>query len=267
MVDKQKQKTDKMTNDIEIKLAQILTFICLNPMIFVSEHDIHYLVIRKLAEIDELNPDEALHPTKCTIGKNQYSYISQNTYMTTLMHREYGREDSSSRRSKTSDIVILNEKDVNSIDNPKDLKIGKIWIVPDYIFEFGTEKSAKSADDFKTHLEGDIEKVNKSKKRGYIVHIQRNLCRSDDQLLENNRNKRKRYEIAVIKAFNKETPKDHVHGIIIFVDIGNEGRKVRGKINIFENGIFVPVPVKTKKEEIASKIKDVLSKPFINAIP
>jgi len=131
-----------------------------------------------------------LYQTNATIGKNRNDQVSKISYKTMAVHKEYGHPDIPNARS---DIVILNPNDILEIDDPLDLKVRKKWIVPDYIFEFGTEKAAGSETVFKEHLENDIEKACKSNKRGYIIHIQRNMCESEGELLKNNRSKYEGY--------------------------------------------------------------------------
>ena len=82
------------------KIADLIKYICDNPLIHFSEHDLHVLLMAKLFEIDDLNPFEGLHETK-------------HKFKTMLVHREYGRGG-----RHRSDICIFNEdsiKDFNMV--------------------------------------------------------------------------------------------------------------------------------------------------------
>jgi hypothetical protein len=118
--------------------------------------------------------------TKLTIGLNQNGDISKERYKTSCIHREYGINGIDYARS---DIVVFDEKDISNIIDPINLKTGKSkndYLQPQYIFEFGTEKSAGSVSLFEEHMNGDIEKSSHSKKFGYIIHLQRVYNRDND---------------------------------------------------------------------------------------
>lgn len=236
----------ELTNEIEKRLCDVLEFICKKPLIFVSEVDVQSLVTRELMKIPELNP-EKLYPTNCSIGLNKLGRPSDEKYGTMMVHREYGRADIPKARS---DIVILNPKDIEDIIEPLDLKKGKDksdWILPDYIFEFGTEKSANGKDVFREHLKGDIKKVNESKVKGYVIHIQRNLCKKYKSA---NKDKFEGY-LEVVKA-EKKRANPNVRILVFIVNMGNEGRIIskEGKIKLFKDGRFVGVNQKYLNEEI-----------------
>lgn len=221
------QLQNNFQNQINEQLVDSLNFICLNPRVFVSELDIHQIVMNNLMQIKELNN---LYETNCTIGTAKGGE-SPEKYKTMLIHKEYGH---ASLRYSRSDIVILNPAEIKTIDHPTDLKQGNHWLKPDYIFEFGTEKSANSADVFGVHLRGDLVKVDKAQKQGYIIHIQRNYYKSIDYKKDNNIKKFENYivalkdKIAKFKSSNTFLPKV----IFIVIDLGGTGRQVRGKIRI-----------------------------------
>jgi len=133
---------DEKINEV---LSDILNYICKNPLIFVSETDIHSLVMEELMKIPELKSSR-LYPTNSTIGLNKQGKPSKIKYKTMAVHKEYGHHDIPNARS---DIVILNPQEIVKINDPLNLKVNKKWIVPDYIFEFGTEKAAGSEGIFK----------------------------------------------------------------------------------------------------------------------
>lgn len=218
---------------INYHLINVLTFICENPLIFNSESDVHELVMRELMNIDELNP-KTLYKTNCTIGTSGKG-ISLERYKTMLMHKEYGHSTSAFSRS---DIVILNPIDVSQIDDPKNLKLKptKSWLTPDYIFEFGTEKSAGRISDFNKHFNNDFGKVAKAQIQGYLIHIHRNYYTSNGVLKKKNEKKIKDYSNAIAKILAQNKSKT-IAGfppkiIFVVIDLGGIGRIVRGKIRI-----------------------------------
>lgn len=238
-------------DDINNVLSEIVTYICKNPSIFVSETDIHFLIMAALMKIPELKYTH-LYQTNATIGKNRNDQVSKISYKTMAVHKEYGHPDIPNARS---DIVILNPNDILEIDDPLDLKVRKKWIVPDYIFEFGTEKAAGSETVFKEHLENDIEKACKSNKRGYIIHIQRNMCESEGELLKNNRSKYEGYSHVITNITREITTNERfskVRLLVVLIDIGNKGRRIfrEGKIKIFKNGEFIGINQNVVKDEI-----------------
>lgn len=189
------EKTE-LTIKIDKTLAKILTYICRNPLVFVSETDVHTLVAEALMGISGLGSKE-LYETSVSVGSNQKGKASNNMYRTMRVHKEYGHGKASQetendvKPGSRSDLVIFSVEQVKSIDDPLNLKSKVKWIEPDYILEFGTEKSAGSIDVFKKHLENDIKKSLKSQVKGYVIHIQRNLCQSPnpDGRLKKNRDK------------------------------------------------------------------------------
>ncbi|HPC39216.1 MAG TPA: hypothetical protein PLF21_07885 [Exilispira sp.] len=65
-----------------------------------------------------------------------------------LIHKEYGHNNYDFARS---DLIIFNPETVSEIVDPLNLKKGftkNDYLQPAYIFEFGTEKSAKSDANF-----------------------------------------------------------------------------------------------------------------------
>lgn len=239
-----------ITNEkIDETLANILSYICKNPLIFVSETDIHSLVMRELMKIPELN---MLYSTNSTIGLNKEGKPSKTKYKTMAVHKEYGHHDLPNARS---DIVILNPQEIKKINDPLNLKVNKKWIEPDYIFEFGTEKSAGSERIFREHLKNDIKKTKKSNKKGYVIHIQRNICKSKGIGLVKNRNKYEGYSNVIKESIRELYTRLKI--LVIIVDIGNEGRGIykEGKIKIFKNGKFIGINKHKVKEEVKKILK------------
>jgi len=244
-----------MGKEILKHLTLIITKLLKNPLMFVSESDVHKFVMWELMKIKALGPDNLVN-TKCTIGKyKDKKPPSKDKYKTTLIHSEYGHEDIDYARS---DIVILNENDVKEITNPLDLKIGNKWIQPDYIFEFGTEKSAGSKDDFKKHIKKDLKKISNSKVKGYLIHIQRNYVKSKDGRLELNKKKFDNYLTEYINVIKKKRY-INIKVLVAIVDIGNEDRIVRGKVRLlkdpFGNPYFDPIDQNDIEEDVINLLK------------
>ena len=84
-------------------LANVLDYICRNPLIFVSETDIHSLVTARLMKIPGLGPRD-LYDTGCSLGLNKDGKLSKSKYKTMAVHKEYGHMDIEYARS---DIVII----------------------------------------------------------------------------------------------------------------------------------------------------------------
>ncbi len=213
-------------------LTGILSTLCLNPLLFVSEADIHKLVMCELMKIDGLRPQD-LYDTSCTIGTGS-SGVSKQIYKSMLLHSEYGHKDISNARS---DLVILNRTDVKKIDDPLDLKAGGKWLTPDYILEFGTEKSAGSHKDLKKHVKNDLKKISEAKKMGYLIHIQRNYHLSTGERHQKNIQKYKKYVKVIQKKIKKMRSKNalNINKTRVFfavVDVGGTGRIVRGKVRL-----------------------------------
>ncbi len=103
------------------KIAEVVSLVCTNPSIFVSETDIHALMMKALMEIPCLNP----------FDKDEIKYIN----------------------------------------DPINLKDKKKYLIPKYIFEFGTDKSGG----YKKHLYGDFIKLFECQDEGngFLIHIHR----------------------------------------------------------------------------------------------
>lgn len=228
--------------EINNQLLNSLIYICKNPSVFFSEADVHHLIMQKLMTIEALDPTLTLYPTNCTIGKTRkvpigktQKAVSDVKYETMLMHREYGIKGSPKSRY---DLVILNQSDIAKIDDPINLKHNSNWLNPDYIFEFGTEKSASGVDYFRNHLIGDLKKAEMAHIQGYVIHIQRNYQKSPGARHVKNIDKYKEYETEFKIAFQafKLSPTGIMPRIIfILINFGVEKRSVRGKIKILKN--------------------------------
>ncbi len=219
------------------KIAEVVSFVCNNPAVFVSEIDIHVLMMKSLMEIDCFNPfavwKKGLRKTNCTIGKkSEEAKPSKEKYRTMLVHKEYGNNRG---RKERSDIGIFDKKDIESIDDPLNLKRGKKYLEPKYIFEFGTEKSAGSKKDYEKHFKGDFRKLSKSRNAGFLIHIQRIYIKSgsDTKTFKDNRTKHKHNQDITVDIWNDIKNKDRIKVLIFFVDIGGKKRVVKEKVRMF----------------------------------
>ena len=250
-------------NELYGKIAKVVYFVCRNPLIFVSETDIHTLMMKALMEIKCIDPFKTTYKTKVTIGKNNRGKVSENMYRTMLVHREYGHRNKPRSRS---DIVIFDEQDVESIDDPINLKNDKEYLTPKYIFEFGTDKSAGSDKVYKKHLEGDFEKLSECKDhgRGFLIHIHRNYTRSGPGTgnFMNNEKKFKRYENITAEVWNKWSKNKKLKVLVFFVQIGVPDYYTPSKIQMFnpysttDSGYWENVNL----DEIENKIMENLLK-------
>jgi len=221
-----------MQKEIYKKLAHILSFICNNPLLFVSETDIHVLVMSELMKISSFDPFKRLYKTQVSIGKNKKGEISANKYFTMLIHKEYGHNTKIGERS---DIVIFDAEDATMINDPINLKDGQKYLTPKYIFEFGTEKSAGVLKTYKKHLENDFKKLSKSKDKGFLIHIQRRFVRArqGSGRLINNQIKLKYYEQATAEFWSNKHD-SNVIPLIFYVEIGVQERNIGSKVKIFD---------------------------------
>lgn len=175
------------------KIADLIKYICDNPLIHFSEHDLHVLLMAKLFEIDDLNPFKSLHEITELKDTNNKSIRNDKDelFKTMLVHREYGLGE-----KRRGDIFIFNKDTIvgfnpfNELKRPKSQK--EFYITPDYIIEMGTEKSCRATKAYKNHFEKDIEKimsvVKKEEKevKGIFIHMHRNFIKSQGGKLQGN---------------------------------------------------------------------------------
>ena len=224
-------------NEKEIyeKIAKVVSFVCRNPLVFVSETDIHALMMKALMEIKCFDPfnEKYKYETNVTIGRNIRGDVSKRMYRTMLVHREYGHKNKPRARS---DIVIFDKQGVKSIDDPINLKNGDEYLTPKYIFEFGTDKSAGSDSVYENHLKNDFGKLSEcdDKGKGFLIHIHRNYTRSGPgtRNFMNNEKKFKRYEKITTKVWNKCRNKK-LKVLVFFVQIGVPDYYTPSKVQMF----------------------------------
>jgi len=227
-----KEDCMKIYDEIVEKIGEVVQDVCKHPLVFVSEMDIHVLMMKALMEIGCL---KRKYDTACTIGKmSKDAKPSPRKYKTMLVHKEYGNERGKKQRS---DIVIFDKKDVESISDPLDLKRKGGYLEPEYVFEFGTEKSAGSNEAYKKHLEGDFGKLSRIKNTGFLIHIQRIYVKSRKKTkrYDDNRKKIKDYANSTEKIWEKYREKcnNKVNVLIFFVDLGGEKRVIKKKVRMF----------------------------------
>ncbi|MBC8556014.1 MAG: hypothetical protein H8D23_40895 [Candidatus Brocadiales bacterium] len=225
-------KEKKLYDKIAKVVSEVVSDACNNPAVFVSEMDIHVLIMKALMEIKCLN---RRYDTSCTLGMNNMGAVSGKKYKTMLVHKEYGNERG---RNERSDIVIFDKKDVKLIDDPLNLKSEGKYLEPKYVFEFGTEKSAGTNKNYKEHLEGDFNKLSKIKNTGFLIHIQRIYVksRSGTKRYKDNRNKIEAYVKSTVEIWNSFKVKswaNRIKVLIFFVDLGGEKRVVSKKVRMF----------------------------------
>jgi hypothetical protein len=220
--------------DIYEKIAKVVHLICNNPAVYFSEMDIHVLMTKALMEIDCFNPfacpNKGLIPTACTIGigkNNKEASPSGEMYQTMLVHKEYGHRDDPNARS---DIVIFDEQDVKSIDDPINLKKKNEYLTPKYIFEFGTEKvSGEKGKKYTDHIANDLKKLSKCSGggRGFLIHIHRNYVQSE------NKETLEKYQNEIKEVWEGVEGKGKVKILVFFVDIGGKNRVIERKVQMF----------------------------------
>jgi len=230
--------------DIYEKIAKVVHLICNNPAIYFSETDIHVLMMNALMEIDCFNPfakwQKGLRLTSRSIGidkkKNKETNkekrkTSKTNYRTMLVHREYGHIE---KPKAKSDIVIFDEQDVKSIDDPINLKSNGKYLEPKYIFEFGTEKTSGKKEKYTAHVKNDLEKLSKCGEggSGFLIHIHRNKAQGkNDKTIRKYQNEIKE----AWEAWKEEVGEDKakVKVLVFFVDIGVSNRPKPSKVKMF----------------------------------
>jgi hypothetical protein len=249
-----------MEQKIKNLIAETLDYILKNPAIFFSEADVQAIFWSRLMTDPALNLHK-LYDTSCTIGLNNKKIPSKSKYKTTLLHREYGTNFKSKARV---DMVIFDPIEVGQIIDPINLKKydscgtnqpvknrKKIYLTPDYIFEFGTDKSAGSNKDLAAHIKKDLEKLHHARKRGYLIHIQRNYLLGRDT--EKNTGKHKEFAKTIESIKNKY---NNVKVLYFKVDVGGEkrGKYREGKVNYIFKGNLKPINQNKIKETILNEL-------------
>lgn len=148
-------------DDVDQAVLDFCMEVVKEPLIFFNEYDLHLLLVEKLYDKYKILKEKKYN-TNLSYKKNLH-----DNYKTRLIHREYGRGNST-----RCDIVIFDEKDAKNIENSHlCLKKDDDYLSPKFAFELGI-----SLEDTKKHINSDIAKLSKCKKdgKGYIIHIIRN---------------------------------------------------------------------------------------------
>lgn len=232
-------------NDFDNVLAGAIADLAEKPTWF-SEGDVQSDVYKKLSEIEELK--ESI-PTAVSIGMNQHGEMSKTTYKTRRLHREYGINGIDKARA---DLVVFDKDDIKNINDLLSLRTEKnkdAYLQPEIIIEFGTEKSAGSAADFKNHIKADIDKATTAKKKGYIIHLQRTYTTNADI---------KKYENDYLPVLNElEYDKSKIKILFLLISIGCEkGIFNVGKVQLYKDGKLTGINMKKYTDEIFNVLKD-----------
>ena len=228
---------DKLASCVAITLE----FILKNPLIFFSEADIQAIFYQKLTESKEL---KKLFETNVSLGMKGES-LSKKHYKTLLVHREYGLNDMPNSRA---DLVIFSQKNVKQITDPINLKIQNEYITPDYVFEFGTEKSASSLSNLAEHICNDLEKLRKASITAFLIHIQRNYLIGNDNT--HNKGKHDKY-VNFVKITSMLRP-FKIKLLYFKVDLGGSKRQIykQGKIKMYNGEKLIGINQNKIKETI-----------------
>ena len=249
---------DTLRKEIFKKIAKVVHYVCNNPFIYVSETDLHALMINELFKIPCLNPFKRLYRTNRTIGVSKKTQKpSETKYKTMLVHKEYGHNY---RRWERSDVVIFDKKSCEDIDSIKlvseknrasdfcrggtEFKKGPRgrgqYLNPRFIFEFGAETSASSPNSFKKHLDQDLRKISKAQDTGFLIHIHRFFAER-----RINEKKFEKYKDIVPKALEGYN-RTNIKPLILFIKIGNENQIIHSKASMFD-GYSIKEPWKKIK--------------------
>ena len=220
-----------MENSICDAIAKTCLDIIKEPLIYFSEADVQQLLVENLRKIPELKKN---YPTAVPKGKG-----SKSRYSTSLLHREYGGGG-----GRRIDAVLFDPEDVAQI-NDINLTVDKEYIVPQYAFELGTEKTSDTAQ----HLKNDLHKLGTCKKAGYLIHFYKDVTqaatgtksreRAEDRVQRNFKN-----------AFEDLSPeeKGKVKVLAILLRTYRNQIRMRGKCEIFNGQKWVQVNVSRDKD-------------------
>jgi hypothetical protein len=240
--------------ELDSCLAEVIADIVKNPAVFVSETDIHVLVMSKLLGLPCLS---GRYATAATIGGNRQGSASPATYETMLVHKEYGHEGIGWARS---DVVVFDPEDVARIDDPLNLTANDKYLQPRFILEFGTEKAASSKAVLQTHMEDDVQKLLGAGEAGYLIHLHRWLAHSPcGERYDGHRQRIRDFE-KVVERFWAAVPsasKQRIVPLVVFVKFGVEERYTKSKYRLFYPRLWHFKNVNEK--DISARIHSVLS--------
>jgi hypothetical protein len=193
-------------------IAQFCSDAIKEPLSFFSEADLQGFLFASLIR-------EFPVPVQTSYAKGP---ASKGKYCTGLVHREYGVGG-----SRRMDIAVFSPRDVARIDGPG-LKIGQNYMRPEFGIELGTEKTKGT----RAHIEGDIKKLSKVGRRGYLIHFFRDVTRSDSKTAS-----REATEMKIKAIFRQPVSfaaaPDKVRVLCFLLRLARTHRKVYGKCEMF----------------------------------
>jgi hypothetical protein len=220
-------------DELDRCIAKTVGFLCSNPAVFVSEMDIHVLMIRELMTLEALNPMKHLYETGATIGMDKKNSPSSMRYRTMLLHKEYGHNTGKGERS---DIAIFDPDDVSKLDDPVNLKAGGRYVTPRFILEFGTEKAAGGVKQLKKHMRDDYSKLVHAKEMGYLIHLHRMYVRtsSGSPKLKKHVMKIKQCRNAIAEVWKETGQKERLNALAFVIRIGAGAHNTKRKLDMFD---------------------------------
>ncbi|MBS1266085.1 MAG: hypothetical protein MAG795_00050 [Candidatus Woesearchaeota archaeon] len=225
--------------DLDKAITESIVKIIQEPLIYFSEADVQQQLCDSIKSIFSLS---RLYPTSVKRGKG-----SKSVYKTSLVHREYG-----GGKGRRIDIVILDKKDLLEIDSPNLTKKGR-YLKPKFAIEVGTEKTK----DTRTHIKRDLEKLKKSTNKGYLIHIYKDITRAKSGTLSRQKTEEK-IKNNFKDIFSTIAVEGKINVIAVLIRTYRNQARMRGKCEIFNNGIWEKINVNDKKK-IESKLMGVMN--------
>ncbi len=204
-------------SEIEEAIVRTSLQIIKEPLMYFSEADIQWQLMEQLRRIPAL---QRLYPTSVPKGKGSKAHFS-----TLLVHQEYGGGE-----GRRIDIVIFSKKDVKRIDDVNLTHKGR-YLIPEYAFELGTEKTINAKD----HLTNDLNKLSRAKNTGYIIHFYKDTtqARSGTRSRENTEDRIQRKFKTVFET-KKAQSTSNVKVLPILLRTYRHQVRMRGKCEIFD---------------------------------
>jgi hypothetical protein len=226
----------ELTTHINAKLADLCVEVAYEPMLYFSEADLQQLLVEKLRAIPQLG---RIKNTSVDRGKK-----SKSKYKTSCIHREYGAGE-----GRRFDIVVFSLESIKGIDNAN-LQCGGKYLIPDFTFELGTEKTI----DILSHFQSDVEKLEKTKTMGYLIHFYRDVTKAPADTIRRSNTDEKILE-AYVHVFEYELAKIQVSNIRVLAVLLSSFRdqnKSWGKCAVFdvETKRFQKINIKNENNKL-----------------
>ena len=221
----------KIENSICDAIAGVCVQVIKEPLSYFSEADVQQLLVEHLRKIPELKKS---YPTSVEKGKG-----SKSKYSTSLLHREYGAGG-----GRRMDVVVFDEGDVKRI-NDVNLTMDGEYLIPNYGFELGTEKTSDTAQ----HLKGDMHKLGVCKNRGYLIHFYKDVTQAATGSKSRDLTEEK-IQRNFKQAFEDldSTEKGKVKVLAILLRTYRNQIRMRGKCEIFNGQDWIKVNVSRDKD-------------------